>query len=730
MISPTRACAWLLTVTLGVCAAPAAHAGETVRWLLAIGSNDGGSGRVLLKHAGTDAESVKRVLEDLGGLDPSRAIVVSDPTSANVATAFTGLGTMLSLAHAQGRRSEVIVYYSGHADERGLRPHGDLIAWADLRRMIGDLDAEVKIAVVDACESGALLRGKGGVHQPGFLRDESNLVRGEAYLVSSSADEASQESDRLAASFFTYHLVAALRGAADADRDRRVTLEEAYDYAYAETVRGTEASWVGAQHPNYDIALQGRGDVVLTDLRARDSVIRFDEALDGLVSIRDAKGALVAEVRKTVGTPMSYTVPAGHYVVRLRARAAQYRAEVDVTAAAPANLSAAELKDEGPLALNRLRGAFQPRPRKQASASTRTVPFVFELAPRLGTAGFASHVGVRGFALDVLGSEVDSVTGGSLGAVSVLHGDLKGASVEALASVVGGEVHGLQLGTVNAAGSVDGAQLGVVNFAGDHAFGAQIGAANWVRGRQRGIQWAGLFNVVEGRSADGQLGSQLATFYNRAAQGQKGVQFALVNSSDRLTGWQWGLVNVGGTVRGLQLGLVNIAARVDHGEAIGLLNVIGNGYHTFEVWTDDVSPLAIGFKTGGEHIYSLFTFGFDPSGDQSHFTYGVGLGGHIPIKRFSMDIDLLASALEGDAKQIFTALPHGVSVRPRLSLGIDLSPNLTLFGGAEAAVSLRWDRGADGAPASESFVPSTVVPSAVGLIRVGAGYLAGLRVRF
>lgn len=730
MTSPTRACAWLLSVTLGVLAAPAAQAGETVRWLLAIGSNDGGPGRVLLKHAGTDAESMKQVLEDLGDLDPSRAIVVPDPSSANVATAFTGLGTMLSLARSQGRRSEVIVYYSGHADERGLRPHGDLIAWADLRRMIGDLDAEVKIAVVDACESGALLRGKGGVHQPGFLRDESNLVRGEAYLVSSSADEASQESDRLAASFFTYHLVAALRGAADADRDRRVTLEEAYDYAYAETVRGTESSWVGAQHPNYDIALQGRGDVVLTDLRARDSEIHFDEALDGLVSIRDAKGALVAEVRKTVGTPMSYTVPAGHYVVRLRARSTQYRAEVDVSATAPASLSVAELKDEGPLALNRLRGVFQPRRHREEGGASRTAPFVFELAPRFGTAGFSSHVGARGFALDVLGSELDSVTGASLGTVSVLHGDLRGASLEALASVVGGEAHGVQLGTVNAAGGVVGAQLGVVNFAGDHAFGAQIGAVNWVRGRQRGIQWAGLFNVVEGRSADGQLGSQIATFYNRAAQGQKGVQFALVNSSDRLTGWQWGVVNVGGTVRGLQLGLVNIAARVDHGEAIGLLNIIGNGYHAFEVWTDDVSPLSIGFKAGGEHIYSLYAFGFDPSGERPHFTYGLGLGGHIPVKRFSMDVDVLASVLEGDAKAIFTALPHGASLRPRLSLGVDLSPNLTLFGGAEAQVILRWDRSSDAAPASESFVPSTVVDSGVGRVRVGGGYLAGLRVRF
>ena len=73
-------------------------------------------------------------------------------------------------------------------------------------------------------------------------------VRGHAYLTSSSADEAAQESDRIGGSFFTHFLVTGLRGAADADSDKRVTLDEAYRFAFDETLARTEAIGGGPQH--------------------------------------------------------------------------------------------------------------------------------------------------------------------------------------------------------------------------------------------------------------------------------------------------------------------------------------------------------------------------------------------------------------------------------------------------------------------------------------------------
>ena len=54
-----------------------------------------------------------------------------------------------------------------------------------------------------------------------------------------SAGEDAQESDDIKGSFFTHHLVSALRGAADEDMDGRVVLEEAYRYTYNETLRAS-----------------------------------------------------------------------------------------------------------------------------------------------------------------------------------------------------------------------------------------------------------------------------------------------------------------------------------------------------------------------------------------------------------------------------------------------------------------------------------------------------------
>ena len=61
-------------------------------------------------------------------------------------------------------------------------------------------------------------------------------------LASSTASELSQESEALRASYFTHHLLSGLRGAADADRDGRVTLSEAYRYAYNRTLVATAAT--------------------------------------------------------------------------------------------------------------------------------------------------------------------------------------------------------------------------------------------------------------------------------------------------------------------------------------------------------------------------------------------------------------------------------------------------------------------------------------------------------
>src|SRR5207253_2498641 len=109
-----------------------------------------------------------------------------------------------------------------------------------LRKAIEAVPADVRVAVLDSCASGAFARSKGGQFLPAFLSDASSQVRGQAILTSSSETEVAQESDRIGSSFFTHHLLAGLRGAADTSHDGRVTLNEAYQYAYDETLSRTE----------------------------------------------------------------------------------------------------------------------------------------------------------------------------------------------------------------------------------------------------------------------------------------------------------------------------------------------------------------------------------------------------------------------------------------------------------------------------------------------------------
>ncbi len=88
-------------------------------------------------------------------------------------------------------------------------------------------------------------------------------------LTSSASDEDSQESDAIGGSYFSHHLASGLLGGADRSGDGRVTLFEAYAYAYDRTVADTAESAAGAQHPTFSYDLAGNGDLVLTDVATR-----------------------------------------------------------------------------------------------------------------------------------------------------------------------------------------------------------------------------------------------------------------------------------------------------------------------------------------------------------------------------------------------------------------------------------------------------------------------------
>jgi hypothetical protein len=138
-------------------------------------------------------------------------------------------------------------------------------------------------------------------------------MRGHAFLTSSSEDEVAQESEALGGSFFTHYLISGLRGAADVSGEGKVTLNEAYQFAFHETLGGTANTRGGPQHPAYDIQLSGTGDVVMTDVRQTSAGLVLSEDLKGRCFVRNADDELVVELRKPEGRTVELGLAPGTY---------------------------------------------------------------------------------------------------------------------------------------------------------------------------------------------------------------------------------------------------------------------------------------------------------------------------------------------------------------------------------------------------------------------------------
>lgn len=325
-----------LTLALVLATAAAAAPADSARRLaLVVGANRGGDDRPELKFAVSDAQRFAAVLRDIGGVEPADCLVLEQPSLHDLEAAFAALqqrsGETRQGQTPPGRsRTELVFYYSGHADEKGLLLGEDRYSYRSLRDRLDTVAAEVRIAVLDACASGAFTRLKGGQRRPAFLTDESVEMQGHAFLTSSTADEAAQESERISGSYFTHYLVSGLRGAADLSGEGKVTLNEAYGFAFGETLGDTVSSRGGAQHPAYEINLSGTGDFVMTDLRATTAILALAEELDGRFFVKDGRGGLVVELNKPAGRRIELALAPAAYEVYWRRGAAAMLARVRV----------------------------------------------------------------------------------------------------------------------------------------------------------------------------------------------------------------------------------------------------------------------------------------------------------------------------------------------------------------------------------------------------------------
>jgi hypothetical protein len=293
---------------------------EPHRFALVVGAPEGGPGTQKLRYAERDAKRIHSILTRLGGVRPEDARLLLSAGSAEMRRSLDELSERSRAARSRGEETLLLVYFSGHAKDGELRLGESRFPLEALRASLQGAPADVRIGFVDSCQSGAIARAKGVRKAPAFdvSKASSPGPQGLVLIASSAADEDSQESDAIGASFFTHYLASGLLGDADASGDGKVTLAEAYAYAYGRTVGSTVGTAAGVQHPVYLYDLGGAGDVVLTELAPATGGLVFPAELEGLYVVLDGSHRAVAEVAKPRGSARRLALPAGSYTVKKR----------------------------------------------------------------------------------------------------------------------------------------------------------------------------------------------------------------------------------------------------------------------------------------------------------------------------------------------------------------------------------------------------------------------------
>ncbi len=321
----------LFAVALAASSARAQTADPVETYAIVVGSNTGGPGQTDLRYAEDDARRVGKLLTDLGGYTASAVEVLAHPTPDELRARIAKTREKLDALEAAGRRTRLFFYYSGHARATALDLGKDQLPLAELRERLLAIKTTVTVIVLDACQSGAFSRVKGAEPAADFSFNSKQQLdaTGIAVLASSSGSELSQESEQLKSSYFTHHLLVGLRGASDTNRDGLVTIDEAYRYAYHQTLLATAETAVGGQHVTLEVDLKGHGEVPMSFPRAATSHIELPARLEGKTLVEDKRSStVIAETYKAKGAPVRIAVAPGEYRILVRRGDTLSRCEV------------------------------------------------------------------------------------------------------------------------------------------------------------------------------------------------------------------------------------------------------------------------------------------------------------------------------------------------------------------------------------------------------------------
>ena len=212
-------------------------------WALAVGVAEYQNSEVqTLRYPDNDAFQMFAfwMSQQGGGLDDEHARVLVDD-AATKKVVLNNMDELFSKAEADDL---VIFFFSGHGlagsflttdyDGAGLQ-----LRHREINTMMTKCPARHKLIIADACFAGSFVASKGLNSRPNanemserFYGELQKSETGTAYFLSCAPNEESLEVNTFHDSVFTHFVLKGLKGAANTNGDKIITLKELFDYVY------------------------------------------------------------------------------------------------------------------------------------------------------------------------------------------------------------------------------------------------------------------------------------------------------------------------------------------------------------------------------------------------------------------------------------------------------------------------------------------------------------------
>lgn len=197
----------------------------------------------VLRYTDDDAYRFYAFLKSLeGGALPDdqiRILIDEEATREGITTALKEIFDMA------GPKDLVVFYFSGHGLNGSFLPidfdgYNNKLTHEEIAKLFNGCKAKYKLCIADACHSGSLIAMRSGddLDSPlaQYYQSLAKSISGTALIMSSKGDETSLESAGLRQGVFSHFLIRGLKGDADKNKDKIVSIKELYDYIY-ENVR-------------------------------------------------------------------------------------------------------------------------------------------------------------------------------------------------------------------------------------------------------------------------------------------------------------------------------------------------------------------------------------------------------------------------------------------------------------------------------------------------------------